>query len=268
MKSSIKRFVVKLLTSMPYPIKYVVYTIWSITTKAGRIADRGVRFVVSSWEEVVRSGEFYHLYFGHHYWWASQNIPKGSRILDLGCGTGYGSWYLAHSGNYVLGVDVHEKTIEWAKKHFKDENLLFELRNPNDYNFGSSLYDYVVCFEVLEHLSEQSSFLQGIFEALKQNGKLIISTANAGENTVRAWLLNQRQATRNPGHVKELDLRKFESLLKEYFRQVTLYGHCLKGAKDFNSWQKWRYKNNVKLADFEMRKDFINCEVIVAVCEK
>ncbi len=264
----IKRYLMRYIALMPYPIKRVIFIVWCKTTKAGRLAGKGERFIISSWEEAIESGEFYHLYFTHHYWWALQNIEEGSQALDLGCGSGYGSWYLAHSGNYVLGIDIDKETIDWAKKHFIDKKLSFELRSPSDFYYGSSLYDYVVCFEVLEHVSEQHSFLQGIYKSLKPDGILIISTANAGKNSVRTWLLHQRQAVRNPGHVKELDVVTFRNLLKHQFQQVTLYGHCLRRVNDFDGWQQWRFKNDVKFEDFEMRKDFTNCEVIVAVCRR
>lgn len=268
MKKLVKKHLMKMLIPMPYSIRQTAFMIWGLTTKAGRITDKGERFVVSSWDEAIESGEFHNLYFAHHYWFVSKQIPKGSKVLDLGCGSGYGTWYLAHVGNHVLGIDVDAKTIDWAKKHFKNNNLSFKLYSPLNHNYGVSIYDSVVCFEVLEHVKEQQSLIQGIYRSLKPNSELIISTPNITKTGVRTKLLEERKTTMNPGHVKEISIKEIEELLKQYFQHVELYGHCLKGVNDFDTWKKWHRKNNIKLTDFELRKDFVNCEIIVARCKK
>ena len=112
------------------------------------------------------------------------------------------------------------------------------------------------------------SFLFSISQALKKDGLLLISTANASEESVRHWLIENKGSTRNPTHVKEFTPEEFKELLEKYFSSVQLYGHCAKGIYDFESWKKKRSKVT-KLLDFEMRSDdFVNCETVVAVCRK
>jgi len=253
----------KLLNPMPYSVKKLVYDIWCKTTEAGKVADKGERFVVSNWREMINCGEFYHLYHAFRYWWAGQQIiPKSTRLLDLGCGSGYGTDYLQSIHNLVVGYDPEEKAINWAKKHFKGDFRV----NKNWEKYGLK-FDVICCFETIEH--DPDDVLSIILNCLSKDGLLLISTANGSKNSVRQRLINNKLVTVNPGHKKEFTSEEFEKLLKQHFRNVKLYGQCIKGVNDFELWSKWRRKSTVRLTDFEMReKDFINCEVIVAVCRK
>jgi ubiquinone/menaquinone biosynthesis C-methylase UbiE len=249
---------------MPYPVKKLIYVIWCRTTKAGKVANKGERFVASSWKEIVESGEFYHLYHAHRYWWAEKQIPKGSHVWDYGCGSGYGSWYLASIGDCVLGMDISKEAIGWAKKHFTHKFLRFENRcSPHE------MFDAITCFEVIEHIEEQETFLKTLSKCLMTgSGVLLISTANGSKDSVRQCLIDKKLVTVNPMHIKELKPIEFGQLLQKHFRYVELFGQCIKGVYSFGDWTKWQRKNNVKLKDFEMRSDdFLNCEVVVAKCQ-
>ena len=259
-----KKFLLKVIAPLPYPFKKLVYDIWCRTTEAGRTTNRGERFVVSSWKEMIESGEFQHLHHANRYWWAGKQIPIGNSVCDYGCGSGYGSWYLANQGNLVLGMDISEEAIGWAKKRFRHKSLQFDF-------VGSShgVFDTIVCFEVIEHVRDPKSFLEMLGVMMTDNETLLISTANGSEESVRQWLMNNRLATVNPEHEKELNPMEFRKLLSEYFENVEMYGQCVRGVYSFEGWARWQRKNDVKLTDFEMRQnDFINCEVIVAKCVK
>lgn len=56
-------------------------------------------------------------------------IPSNSRLLDVGCGTGFGTIKLARRTNYTLGIDYSEKMIEWAIKLKNDSAYRSEISN-------------------------------------------------------------------------------------------------------------------------------------------
>jgi len=257
-----KKILLKILIPFPYWFKKFVFKTWCLVTEAGRLCDKGERFVVSSWKEISESGEFYHLYHAFRYWWANKQIPQNTRILDLGCGSGYGGWYLRSKKRKVIGIDVNRKIILWARKHFSDFNVRF--LEVKDFNIKKE-YDVITCFEVLEH---DSSIIKTIVKCLKDNGLLLISTANGSQESIRLRLIHNNLSTRNPSHIKEFTSFEFKQLLEKYFNKVELYGQCIKGVNGLQDWLKWRKKGNITFDDFEMRKrDFINCEVLVAKCQ-
>lgn len=258
------RLEVLLFGWMPYKIKKVLFKMWFRISPAGKVSNHGERWVAGTWKSVLDTGEFYGIHHAHRYFWANSILPHKQNeqlLLDLGCGTGYGSWFLASKGFKVVGYDPDEKSIEWAKKHFVHPNLTFT-STPS-----LELYDYIVCFEALEHAPIEVE--KSIVEHLKPDGTLIISTANGTPESVRHQLIKSGLVTVNPGHVKEFSIDEFEALLKQYFNYVMVLGQCVKDSYSFEDWNKWRKKINVKIEDFEMRKDdSTNCEVIVAVCRK
>ena len=259
--TNINRLEVLLFGKLPYKWKRVLFKIWFTLSEAGRVSGRGERWVAGSWKEVLAVGEFYGVHHAHRYHWANSILFAPSTVLDLGCGTGYGSWFLASQGKKVTGYDVDEKSINWAKKHFQHENLTFTTI------LDEKIYDHIVCFETLEHAPEAVE--KYISKCLSSKGTLIISTANGSTDSVRNLLIKMNLVTINPGHVKEFTKNEFELLLKKYFGYVAVFGQCAKNVYSFMDWNNSRKKNNIKIEDFEMRSnDFSNCEVLVAVCKK
>lgn len=80
---------------------------------------------------------------------AQKKIRNLETVLDIACGTGYGSRMLAEVNKHVTGVDIAPIAIDYAKEHYASPNLNF---------FVCSLFDWhekcdAVCsFETVEHI--------------------------------------------------------------------------------------------------------------------
>jgi len=99
------------------------------------------------------------------------------KVLDAACGCGYGSSLLAQNGSAVLGVDVSEGAVEFAKQYWrKSDNIDFAVADLAG-DWGSlGRYDTVVCLETIEHLSvEPRETLRRIMGALNPGGTAVIS---------------------------------------------------------------------------------------------
>ena len=69
------------------------------------------------------------------YEFASKYI-KSKKILDIACGSGYGSEILSKNGAYhVIGCDISEEAIEYAKKYYQHNNIEFISGNITKINF-------------------------------------------------------------------------------------------------------------------------------------
>jgi 2-polyprenyl-3-methyl-5-hydroxy-6-metoxy-1,4-benzoquinol methylase len=225
------------------------------------------------------------------YIWA-MTYAFGGEVLDAGCGSGYGTYMLSTIANKVVGIDVNEDAIIYAKKRYKAKNL--EFKCVNVINVDKSIrekFDLVTCFEVLEHIEPQECdrFLSSIRDVLKEGGKLILSTPNPLVEVAFLKSVGQEPAHY---HKNYMEPDKLKSKLLEYFPQVKLFGQrmksgllkrMLKSIDYFNlrhvilrgKVKEWlinravNLKASVDLSSIEINDDMIRQSgIIVALCMK
>jgi len=141
------------------------------------------------------------------------------KVLDLGCGSGYGVDLIASKASEVIGVDISDEAISYSRQHYKKENIKFFVGDAaNLHFFRDEEFDAVVSFEVIEHITTYLKFLKEIRRVLKNDGILIISTPNKKYHSPGS------EKPRNIFHVIEFELDGFKKLLTEYFGDVVIYG--------------------------------------------
>ncbi|MBL0690178.1 MAG: class I SAM-dependent methyltransferase [Alphaproteobacteria bacterium] len=111
---------------------------------------------------------------------ASDYIKSNDEVLDIACGVGYGSYMMSvkHSSSNFTGVDISQKTIEFANNHYKRKNINFVCENCLNIKLKNKFYDVITTFETVEHIDEDKLFLKKLFSSLKDDGTLILSTPN------------------------------------------------------------------------------------------
>ncbi len=145
-------------------------------------------------------------------------LARGKRVLDAGCGAGYGSAELAHVAEVVVGVDSAAEAIEFARANYRLPNLQFEQASCTALPHPDSSFDLVVAFEVIEHLEEWREFLTQVRRVLAANGQFIVSTPN------RLYYTESRGTEGvNPFHVHEFDFEEFRSELRSVFPYVSMF---------------------------------------------
>jgi malonyl-CoA O-methyltransferase len=100
---------------------------------------------------------------------------RGLDVLDLGCGTGRHSVWLASRGATVTGVDFSEGMLTEARKKPGAEIIQFVLHDLHEPLPFSSEFDLVVSGLVLEHLRDLDGFFREIHRVLKPKGRAVIS---------------------------------------------------------------------------------------------
>jgi SAM-dependent methyltransferase len=145
-------------------------------------------------------------------------LARGKRVLDAGCGAGYGSAELAEAADSVVGVDVAPEAIAFAAAHYQLPNLRFEQASCTALPNPDGSFDLVVAFEVIEHLADWRAFLTETRRVLAPNGQLVVSTPN------RLYYTESRGAQgANPFHVHEFDFAEFSAELQAVFPHVSLF---------------------------------------------
>ena len=79
-------------------------------------------------------------------------IKEGMKVLDLGCGTGITTRYIAELGAKVTGVDLSPKLIEFAKENSDHENIEYLIHDITDFNLGRKTFDAICLIDIMEHI--------------------------------------------------------------------------------------------------------------------
>jgi 2-polyprenyl-3-methyl-5-hydroxy-6-metoxy-1,4-benzoquinol methylase len=83
-----------------------------------------------------------------------KSLPKNSKIIDLGCGTGLTAHEMSQKGFIVTGVDFSEKFINYATQKYRNKNLNFKVMDIEDLNgkLKNKNCDCITSFNVILHI--------------------------------------------------------------------------------------------------------------------
>jgi len=85
----------------------------------------------------------------------SDIIKKGYSVLDLGCGVGITTRYIAELGAKVIGVDLSPKLIEFARDNSAHENSEYKVADITTVNLGKKKFDVICLCDVMEHIPRE-----------------------------------------------------------------------------------------------------------------
>ena len=138
-------------------------------------------------------------------------VPENSKLLELGCATGFMSKYFAQVKQcQVFGVEIDPQMAQ--KAALSCENVLIgDLDLPQTWEKILALapYDVVFASAVIEHLKDPWTTLQFIKQALKPAGILIITTSNIAHWRMRLKLLMGQWNYEQYGTLDNTHLRFF-----------------------------------------------------------
>jgi SAM-dependent methyltransferase len=139
------------------------------------------------------------------------------RVLDFGCGTGYGTRRLADNVASVVGVDVGRGAIEYARTTYCHPNLDYRAIDPSSpLPFDDASFDAVVSFQVIEHVADPVGYLQEMRRVLRPGGCAMVATPD------RTTRLFAHQRPWNEFHLVEYDAAGLEALIAPIFPELTM----------------------------------------------
>ena len=149
-------------------------------------------------------------------------LCDGLRVVDLACGSGYGSAILRETARSVVGVDNDAATIDMARATVGTEaDIGFEAADAVEY-LGRGLadeHDAIVCFEGLEHLPDLEAAVEALAACARDGMKLVVSVPNS-----------RTFAEENEFHVTDFDYDKAMKLAERLGNAAVLYQFLAEGS--------------------------------------
>lgn len=179
------------------------------------------------------------------------DLKPGARILDLACGKGRHSRYLAEKGFLVTGLDISEKSIAYARQ-FETENLEFfqhDMRLPFRSNYFDGVLNMFTSFGYFKTDREHLQALSSIAGNLKRGGLFLLDYFNS--RWVRENLVREE--------TKTVDGTEFQ--LTKWIED----GHVFKNVSFIHEGREVHYRESVRLfepEDFESLFSLRNLKII------
>ena len=142
-------------------------------------------------------------------------FARGARVLDLGCGAGYGSAHLSRAGASVVGLDLDARNIRYAQRHYRHVHYRQADAEHLPPNLGA--FDLIVASNVLEHLHDVPRVLDAL--PLAPDGRFLVAVPPiTDENTRRA---NEAIDYHRSNH----SVGEWLEMLRARFGEVRSYRH-------------------------------------------
>jgi 2-polyprenyl-3-methyl-5-hydroxy-6-metoxy-1,4-benzoquinol methylase len=156
------------------------------------------------------------------YRFASQ-FCSGKRILDIGCGTGYGTSYMAESAESAVGIDISRQAVRYARRQYSSPGKVQFLRmSAESLRFADRSFDFIISTENFEHLSDHHANLREMARVLTDGGMLVLATPNP----------EMFIDFSNPYHTHEFTYGELRQIVQEYFSDCLIAENLLTPPTD------------------------------------
>lgn len=135
------------------------------------------------------------------------------KVLEIGTGSGYGIDVVSPGVTDFVTIDKFEDPAVIAHIATLPNVTFKRIDVPPLTGLDDNTFDFVITFQVIEHIENDLRFVQEIHRVLKPGGKLIVTTPNI-----------KMSLTRNPWHVREYTISELDVLLKKSFSSVMKKG--------------------------------------------
>jgi SAM-dependent methyltransferase len=121
--------------------------------------------------------------------WLRRHLRRGRvRTFDAGCGNGAFSIYAARCGNDVLAASFSPREQEDARRRAQTLGVAgidfrtLDLRELEEHRESLGRFDQIICFETIEHLSDDEGLVRSLGAMLEPRGRLLLTTPFEGHH--------------------------------------------------------------------------------------
>lgn len=111
----------------------------------------------------------------------TEMLPElvGKRVLDIGCGMGHHAMQYVKSGALeVLGIDISEKMLDYAKANNSADNITYRKMAFEDLNQLNDKFDVIISSLAFDYVEDFALLMKMIYSALNDNGICVFSMSH------------------------------------------------------------------------------------------
>lgn len=162
--------------------------------------------VKASKEQIARLFQRYHF---------ALSFCRNKEVLEVACGAGLGLGYLAKGALRVVGGDIDENNLRFAREHYQGrDNIELRALDAHKLPFEDKSFDVVLLYEALYYLANPELFVNECHRVLKEGGVCLIATVN------KDWA----DFNPSPHSHRYYSAGELYQLLAQSFPKVSLYG--------------------------------------------
>jgi len=114
--------------------------------------------------------DYHSIQYLERYLFACELLEPGQKVLDVACGAGYGTDTLVNHGCDAIGADIDDGILEEAKRKWGRSE--FQKADVLNLPFEDELFDAVVSFETIEHVTDGQRFLSEMNRVVMTGGHI------------------------------------------------------------------------------------------------
>ena len=151
------------------------------------------------------------------------HIRPGSKILDVGCGSGRHTCAVSRLENVMaIGLDINFADVTEARKRLLEEKALGVQGNGiwetmvadiTALPFKENVFDVVICSEILEHVHHQEAAAHEVSRVVKPGKDVVVSVPRYLPERI-CWALSSDYHTANNGHIRIYRQKELIELLE------------------------------------------------------
>lgn len=105
------------------------------------------------------------------------DLKEDKYVLDIGCGIGATACYIAKKyGCKVVGIDISDKMLDWAKKRAKraktEQKVRFRIADAKDLPFEDNIFDAVICESITAFVEDKHKAVSEYVRVAKPEGRI------------------------------------------------------------------------------------------------
>ncbi len=135
---------------------------------------------------------------------------KGKKTLEVCCGEGYGTDFLAREAAEITGIDASQELVDHARNKYARKNVWFMRGDATEFPFHGEAFDVVVSTRALDQVKDYRKFLHEVKKALRDGGTALIAAPN-GRSAI---------AGVNPYRHREFSAGGLRAALRKVFSKV------------------------------------------------